>query len=514
MAIEFHCPQCQRLMRTPDATAGKKGKCPGCGAIADIPRSAAPAARESTIAAQPAPQAAPAAPSAPPAPPAAAPDKIEFPCSQCGKPVRTAASLAGKKGKCPNCGGIFQIPVSPVPQAAKPQPQRPAAGPKPSVTSKPAVKSAPVTKSKPAAAPRPATRSAPGLTPLGASSGLTPLSAAPGLVPLDDAVGLTPLDDLAGLTPLDPVAVGGLTPLNDPLGLTPLAGDPLGGLSPIADPFAGAGLGGLGNPYQSPAAVAKPVVRKKRRSGEFGYVEVLTCTWYTFWDNWGICVLAVLLLLALHFAVGLVFVGLQMLPAVAAAAGAPTAIRIAVGLVVIAVSVAMLIFLALFMQAGLIRMSVGMVKGKSGGVADVFSGAEYVFPLLGAVILQFLINMGLGFVFALPMALILTVSQSPIVFGVFYVLTVGLNVLVSILLLNTQFLIIDQQRGILDAISESASSMKDKIPVTIALFLTVGLGLLAFIGITLGIGILLAFPFLWVFFATVYAKATGVRTTY
>jgi len=481
MAIEFHCPQCQRLMRTPDATAGKKGKCPGCGAITDIP--ARPrVARESPA---PAPLASWAAPVTAPA---AASDKIEFPCSQCGKPVRTAASLAGKKGKCPNCGGIFQIPVLPTPQAAKPEPQKPA------MKSKPAAKPAPAARSEPRAKPKPAAKSAPGLTPLDGAPGLTPLGAAPGLVPLDDAAGLTPL--------------------NDSLGLTPLAADPLSGLSSIGDPFAGAGLGGLGNPYQSPAAVSKPVVRKKRRSGEFGYVEVLSCTWYTFWDNWGICLLAVLLLLALHFAFGLVFVGLQMLPAVVAAAGPPIAIRIAVGLVVIAVSVAMLIFLALFMQAGLIRMSVEMVKGKSGGVADVFSGAEYVFPLLGAAILQFLINMGLGFVFALPMALVLTVSQSPIVFGVYYVIVVGINVLVAILLLNMQFLIVDQQRGILDAISESASSMKDKIPVTIALFLTVGLGLIAFIGITLGIGLLLAFPFLWVFFATIYAKATGVRTAY
>jgi DNA-directed RNA polymerase subunit RPC12/RpoP len=537
MAIEFHCPQCQRLMRTPDATAGKKGKCPGCGAITDIPRSAAAAAREGASTIKPAYQAAPAAP------PAAAADKIEFPCSQCGKPVRTAASLAGKKGKCPNCGGIFQIPVSPVPPAAKPEPKKPAAGPKPSAKSKPTVKSAPVAKSKPAAAARPATRSAPGLTPLGASSGMTPLddvsgltplkstpgltplkaspgltppSAAPGLIPLTEAAGLTPLDDLSGLTPLDPVAVGGLTPLNDPLGLTPLADDPLGGLSPIADPFAGAGLGGLGNPYQSPAAVAKPVVRKKRRSGEFGYVEVLSCTWYTFWDNWTTGLLVTLLALVLNFAVGVVFGLLHLLLAFAITLlpEPPLSVKIGVFLTVWIVQVVVSILFFIFIQSAMIRMSVAMVKGKSDGVSDAFSTTEYVLPLLGGLILHFLINMGLGFVFAIPMALIMAVFQSPIVFGVFYAIVLGINFLVAILLLNMQFLIIDQQRGILDAISESASSMKDKIPVTIALFLTVGLGLLAFIGITLGIGVLLAFPFLWVFFATIYAKATGVRTTY
>lgn len=42
MAIEFRCPQCSALLRTPDETAGKKAKCPQCGTIADIPASPEP----------------------------------------------------------------------------------------------------------------------------------------------------------------------------------------------------------------------------------------------------------------------------------------------------------------------------------------------------------------------------------------------------------------------------------------------------------------------------------------
>lgn len=37
VSIEFPCPHCQRLVRTPPGTAGKKGKCPGCGRIVTIP---------------------------------------------------------------------------------------------------------------------------------------------------------------------------------------------------------------------------------------------------------------------------------------------------------------------------------------------------------------------------------------------------------------------------------------------------------------------------------------------
>jgi hypothetical protein len=226
--------------------------------------------------------------------------------------------------------------------------------------------------------------------------------------------------------------------------------------------------------------------------------------------------LASLLLLVLNFAVGFVFGILNLLLGLAARtlSEAPNSVKIALGLVVIAVIVALFVFLVTFVQAGMIRMSVAMVKGKSGGVVDVLSGAEYVFPLLGALVLQTLINFGLGIVLGLPMGLIMALAPNLFIIGLVYFMMLAVNLLVAILLLNMQFLIVDQDRGILDALSESASSMKDKIPVTIALFLTVGLGLIAFIGITLGIGLLLAFPFLWVFFATIYAKATGVRTAY
>jgi hypothetical protein len=37
MAIEFRCVQCQKLLQTPDETAGKQAKCPECGTIQPIP---------------------------------------------------------------------------------------------------------------------------------------------------------------------------------------------------------------------------------------------------------------------------------------------------------------------------------------------------------------------------------------------------------------------------------------------------------------------------------------------
>lgn len=42
MPIEFRCTQCNKLLRTPDETAGKQAKCPQCGAIVSVPAPEAP----------------------------------------------------------------------------------------------------------------------------------------------------------------------------------------------------------------------------------------------------------------------------------------------------------------------------------------------------------------------------------------------------------------------------------------------------------------------------------------
>ena len=98
MPIEFNCQSCSRLMRTPDSAAGKKGKCPHCGVMMAIPLTSDPQANVASGGAHGSDA-------------KTTDDKIEFPCPQCSLPVRTPASAAGKKGKCPNCGVVVQIPA-------------------------------------------------------------------------------------------------------------------------------------------------------------------------------------------------------------------------------------------------------------------------------------------------------------------------------------------------------------------------------------------------------------------
>jgi hypothetical protein len=177
MAIEFACTTCRQTVRVGDAAAGKKGKCPHCATILQIPQAAGTAN-------PPAPQT-----------PAA---KISFPCPGCGKSMAAPAALAGKRGKCPQCQTVFVV------------------GGGPAVTSQPAA----------------------------ALDGLQPLSEGD-LSPLSSLGGG---DLFADLPPAPTLAPAPLTSLVNPLGVSPSAWSaPLPG--PAGGPYAP-------NPYASPSPYA------------------------------------------------------------------------------------------------------------------------------------------------------------------------------------------------------------------------------------------------------------------
>jgi DNA-directed RNA polymerase subunit RPC12/RpoP len=104
MPIEFACSSCQQTVRVADAAAGKKGKCPKCGTIMQIPAGSSAAPAVSTAApARPKPAAARTPQSAPPPAAKVSGNNVSFQCPSCTKPIVAPAALAGKKGKCPHC---------------------------------------------------------------------------------------------------------------------------------------------------------------------------------------------------------------------------------------------------------------------------------------------------------------------------------------------------------------------------------------------------------------------------
>jgi len=191
---------------------------------------------------------------------------ISFPCESCGQTVRTPMSAAGKKGKCPHCQAVVQIPggaASPAPSTFSTPGLTPLA-PLPSQQPKPIAApkagqgptwrggSAPAksTPAKPAAAPASEVEELPTLTPIDSVPGLTPIGSAP-------AAG--------GLTPFPTAPAGGLSPLGaDPFGATdPLTGLPAANFSgrtlgpaSVPNPFGPSPVGfgaAVPNPYASPA---------------------------------------------------------------------------------------------------------------------------------------------------------------------------------------------------------------------------------------------------------------------
>lgn len=194
MAIEFTCESCQNLVRTPDLSGGKRGRCPYCQAVVQIPT----ASTSSPAAAPLERSAVTAAAKLPAARAEAGKDTVSFACQACGKTARAPASQAGKKGRCPACQAVLEIPAP----ASKPTPQRqpsPSASPTPTTASTPAAPDfllQPLSDFTPRR-PAPSFPSPPLSTP-----GLEPLGGAPsGLTYLGPAAPQSPVGTLASTSP-------------------------------------------------------------------------------------------------------------------------------------------------------------------------------------------------------------------------------------------------------------------------------------------------------------------------
>jgi hypothetical protein len=135
------------MVRTPDASAGKRGRCPQCHQIVEIPEQRAVGQRSDS-------KVIPARPAAPDVTVSESGESIQFFCFACGKIIRTTTAVAGKRGRCPHCREVIQVPrgdrvaghltppaasgelvplphLTPLPSRPKPQPNQTPAFPDP-----------------------------------------------------------------------------------------------------------------------------------------------------------------------------------------------------------------------------------------------------------------------------------------------------------------------------------------------------------------------------------------------
>ncbi|MBI5724527.1 MAG: hypothetical protein HZA50_11250 [Planctomycetes bacterium] len=88
--IEFNCSQCGVKIRTPHAFAGRKGKCPKCGAHIVTP--------------------APSGQAVKPPPVPGKDELIQYKCSKCKSVLESHTAMAGREDVCPACGTANKVP--------------------------------------------------------------------------------------------------------------------------------------------------------------------------------------------------------------------------------------------------------------------------------------------------------------------------------------------------------------------------------------------------------------------
>ncbi len=275
-------------------------------------------------------------------------------------------------------------------------------------------------------------------------------------------------------------------PASPPPG-SPFASQPSPGMA-AGSPFASEGpqpTGDPDNPYRSPGDYTAAGPRPGVSSGPFtpSIIEIgdiFGRTWDIFKDNWGMCLLAVIVVFVINMVVqGVVGVFATMVGAMAG----DEVIAVTASILGNLVSTLFSVWIAIGQSLFFLKVA----RGQDAGLEDIFTGAPFFLTVLLASILFWLI-MVVGFV-----ALIIPGIIFSLMFSQYY------------------YLILDRNVGVMDSLSLSKEiTTGNKLMLFVIGIISTLLMIVAIL--PCGLGLLIAGPYFTLMYPVIYLTMTGQPT--
>jgi phage FluMu protein Com len=266
------------------------------------------------------------------------------------------------------------------------------------------------------------------------------------------------------------------------------------------------------NPFQSPAEPgARPMSQAPGAlaSGRLDIGDVLNRTWTIYKANMGNCIGAVMIVQVVNF--GTQFASGAISEVIQRAMG-NNAASIVIGSILLPLGMALL---QMWLGIGLIRYLVKMGRGEHARFEDLFSGAHFIWPVFVSSLLFVLAIASIIAVALLPALLtyLATREQNPSIAVAFVGGGIGIIAvwIVTLMLGQYQYLIIDRDAGIVESLQLSKQITQGNKLMLFVLFIVVGLinlgGMLA-----LCVGMIFTMPYCVLCIAVAYLIMSGQQT--
>ncbi len=261
------------------------------------------------------------------------------------------------------------------------------------------------------------------------------------------------------------------------------------------------------NPYQSPTSLApEPVAfapAGEIRPTQVDFGQVFSRTWAIFSERWAPCVGATLIWLLIIFVAN----GIQQAVLVASRAGnKDLAVIIAIQILVQFVFQVFAIWLMLGVQLFMLSIC----RGEEARFGLLFAGGRYLLPaVLCNLLVQLIVVAPAGLVVVACLAGGMPLFTA-ILCGI--PLTVFPGWIFAMMFLQAQFLIIDRNAGVVEAMGGSRDVMAGNKLIAFAVLLVAGILAGLFTLLTCFTGALAAAPYMMILTAVLYLGVTGQPT--